>query len=133
MTDPLPPSTADRLAALRQPAEKRRKPAHTSKILTAGLSTTALLGLVTAMGWQTGSAQTTTLPEPAIQSATPVAPVVPVVPVVPVMPALATVPTTAAPVAVPAPVVIPVAVPVAQVPVQISGGAASNTTTKASG
>ncbi len=146
MTDPLPPSTAERLAALRQPAQKRRQPAHTSKILTAGISTTALLGLVTAMGWQTAaeSAQTTSLATTQVAPVAPAAPVTPVtpvtavaqtvVPLVSVVPAPATVPATAAPLAAPAPVVIPVAVPVAQPPVQMtSGGAASNTTTKASG
>jgi hypothetical protein len=133
MIDPLTPSTTDRLAALRKPAQKRRKPAYNSKILTAGISATALFAMVTAMGWQAsvGSAQTTTQ---AASASDAVAPVVQVVPAMPVAALPAAVPVIATPVAAPSPVVIPVAVPVAQLPVQAtSGGAASNTATKASG
>ena len=143
MTDPMLPSAAERLAALRAPSGKRTKPANTSKILAAGLSTTALFGLVTVMGWPTdaGSAQATAAPvAPIIQAAAPAAiptlaaptavvspaPVQPTVaPLVPVAPAVQAAP---APVAVP--IVIPVAVPVAQPAAQ---AAASNTTTQASG
>jgi hypothetical protein len=133
MIEPLLPSTADRLAALRKPSQKRRKPAYNSKIITAGTAVTALFAMVTAMGWQTavGSAQTMAPTASASDAVTPLAQVVPASPVA-TQPAA--VPATAVPVAAPAPVVIPVAVPVAQLPVQqSSGGAASNTTTKASG
>jgi L-fucose mutarotase/ribose pyranase (RbsD/FucU family) len=55
MIDPLlPPRSAERLAALRPsvaPTAKRRKPAQSSKITAAGISTTALLAMVAAMGW----------------------------------------------------------------------------------
>lgn len=146
MTEPMLPTAAERLAALRAPSKKRSRPANTSKILSAGLSTTAMFGLVTAMGWSSGagSVQATAAPvAPIIQgaaaaaaptvaaptavvSAAPVEPTV--APLVPVAPAQPAVPAPAAPVVVP--VVIPVAVPVAQPRVQ---AAASNTTTSASG
>ncbi|MEP7113193.1 MAG: hypothetical protein ABI862_08005 [Ilumatobacteraceae bacterium] len=149
LSTPVPPSAAERLAALRAPSKKRAKPAHTSKVLSAGVSATALLGMVAVMGWQSGTG--------TAQSTAPVAPVAPVaqavVPVAPALPVIATpaptmppvvvettiapsVPVAVAPVPVPvtaAPVVIPVAVPVAQPPVQRAAPAASNTTTKTSG
>lgn len=159
MIDPLlPPRSAERLAALRPAPPKRRKPAHTSKIMTAGISTTALLGLVTAMGWPTGTsnAQNTAQTVPGTGAITPtavqVAPVAAVavalpaataatVPVVvdttvPAAPATvqalvpATVPTTVAPPR----VVVPVAVPAAQ-PVKKKKRVVvvSNTTTRTSG
>ena len=143
MTEPMIPSAAERLAALRAPSGKRTKPANTSKILAAGLSTTALFGLVTAMGWPSGpgSVQATAAPvTPVIQAAAPAAiPAVaattavvspaPVQPTVaPLVPAAPVVQAAPAPVAVP--IVIPVAVPVAQPAAQ---PAASNTTTQASG
>jgi hypothetical protein len=131
MTDPGQPesapaisaSSAERLAALRQPSKKRSKPAHTSKVLSAGAATTALFGMIAVMGWQSGisTAQgAAALPVPTVpttQSApTPVLPTV--VPLVPTA----------------APVLIPVAVPVAQPPVQTDAGRTpSNTTTKSSG
>ena len=154
MIDPLlPPRAAERLAALRPPvqAQKRRKPAHTSKILTAGISTTALLGLVTAMGWPTsvGNAQTaapvapdtTPLAQllPITPAATPTVPAVVVAPSVAPAPATLpatlppTVPATAAPVVTQAPVVIPVAIPVARPVVKKARRAVSNTVTKTSG
>lgn len=158
MIDPLlPPRSAERLAALRQPAQKRRKPAHSSKIMTAGISTTALLGLITAMGWPTGTgnAQSATQVAPVTDALTPVAQVIQVPPLVPVVPATtalvvpvvidttvaaapaalpAVVPETVPATVAPVPVVVPVAVPVAQ-PVQKKKRtvAASNTATKTSG
>ncbi len=129
MTEPAPceisASAAERLAALRTPTKTRSRPAHSWKVLSAGLSTTAMFGLVTAMGWPsdadglqaTAAATPTvaTLPASAVPVASTVAPLIPVDPATAV------------------PVVIPVAVPVAQ-PVQIvSVLVASNTTTKSSG
>ena len=161
MTDPLLPnpeisaSAAERLAALRQPStsKKRQKPAHTSKVLTAGLSTTALLGMVAVMGWQsgTGTAQTSTSPTLAVpteQTAAPtpvtptVAPLVPtpttvsgVIAVPPAPAPAATIPVPATLPVIQVPVVqVPVAVPAAQPPARTTAGRAqSNTTTKSSG
>jgi hypothetical protein len=118
MTDPMSPSNAERLAALRRPSKKRTKPAHTSKVLSAGISTTALFGMVAAMGWQTGTstAQSISATVPAVMTTQP-APVQPTV-----APLVPTAPTTTA---------IPVAVPATQPPVQTS--ARSNTVTKSSG
>jgi hypothetical protein len=67
INDPLlPGNSAQRLAALRSAAPKRRKPAYNSKIMTAGLSTTAMLGMVAAMGWSSvTSAQSVPLLVPA--------------------------------------------------------------------
>jgi hypothetical protein len=148
MIDPLlPPSTADRLVALPSPRPKRRKPAYTSKIITAGASTTALFALVAGMGWGsgTGSAQSvTTAPTTSVTPLVPVSPV-PVVPavvvLVPATTAVTAVPPTVAPLTVippptvaPATTPIPVPVPTAQLPVQRkSVKRASNTTTKSSG
>ena len=138
MIDPLLTSQAERLAALRSPAQKKRqKPAHTAKIFTAGLSTTAMFGLVAAMGWPSGSgvAQGAAPVEPAV---TPVALTIPALaipalaipapaaaaqtaPVVIPTPAVVAEPATTQPAPVPtvaAPIVIPVAVPVAQPAVQ---------------
>lgn len=120
MTEPVLPSAAERLAALRAPSGKRTRPANTSKILAAGLSTTALFGLVTAMGWPSGAGSAPTTSAAMVEPA--------VAPLVPVAPAARGVPATAAPVVVP--IVIPVAVPVARPAAQ---AAASNTTTKSSG
>jgi hypothetical protein len=138
MIDPLLASQAERLAALRSPAQKKRqKPAHSAKIFTAGISTTALFGLVAAMGWPTGNgiAQGAAAVEPAV---TPVALTIPALtipaPAAAVQTAPVVIPATAvvaAPVpTVAAPIVIPVAVPAAQRP---AAPAASNTTTKSSG
>ena len=129
MTDPgLQPPTPPRLAALRQSTGKKRgKPAHTSKVLTAGISATALFGMVAVMGWQTG----TSTAEPPAPLLTPVpSTVAPLVPVpTPVSTALAT-PTTAAPIL----ILVPVAVPAAQPPVQTNNGRSqSNIITKSSG
>ena len=162
MTDPLMPdreisaSAAERLAALRQPSssKKRTKPAHTSKVLTAGISTTALFGLVAVMGWQSGmgTAQPSVSADPTTQTAapTPVAPTVAplvatpaggviLVPPLPVTQApvteapVATVPVTQPPV-IQVPVIqVPVSVPVAQPTQTNAGRAQSNTTTKSSG
>ena len=133
MTELPPPSTAptsaDRLAALRKPAQKRGKPAHTSKIFAAGMSTTAMFALVTAMGWPSGTATTQSVPLDATTTTTPVVPLVPVVtPTTHPLAVPTTVPTTATP------VVIPTATPVEQSPVQnASVRTASNTVTKSSG
>lgn len=159
MTDPLladreiSASAAERLAALRQPStsKKRTKPAHTSKVLAAGLSATALFGMIAVMGYEsgTGTAQTAALPVaiPTIQAAVPtpvaptVAPLVPATPA-PVVPTpaaavpVAPVPVAPVPVAPAAPVPV-IEVPVVQVPVavaaQTTSGGQSNTTTKSSG
>jgi hypothetical protein len=134
MIDPLLPSTAERLAALRSPRlQKRRKPAHNSKILTAGVSTTALFALIAGMGWQSGtsSAQTTptapatTATSSAPASTTTVAAVGPAVPAT-VAPLIIAAPTVALP-------IIPVAVAAAKPPMKIVTRVASNTTTKTSG
>jgi len=137
MTEPAHPaaegvsaSAADRLAALRTPSKKKGRPAHASKILAAGLSTTAMLGLVTAMGWpvNAGSAQTHAPLPTALPTAPPTA--VPVATVEPLLPATR---LPAQPTAVP-PGAITVATPVAEVPVPIAAGRTnSNTTTKTSG
>jgi hypothetical protein len=160
MTDPLLPdreisaSAAERLAALRQPStsKKRTKPAHTSKVLAAGVSTTALFGMVAFMGYQSGNgaAQASALPVAMPTAAQTAAPT----PIAPTVAPL--VPTTAAPVVVPTPTAaVPAApvqvtpvqvapvpvieVPVVQVPVAVAaaqsnaGGTQSNTTTKSSG
>ena len=151
MTEPVSPSAAERLAALRAPSKERGKPAHTWKILTAGMSTSAMFGLVAAMGWG-GTAHSTALPPDTAVQIVPSAPVatipvatIPVTttpvttvptagvtptaaPVIPVIPA--TVPPTTA-----VPVVIPVAVPAPQAqPTQrsVTKKAASNTATKSS-
>jgi hypothetical protein len=159
MIDPLlPTATAARLEALRPQAQKRRKPAHAAKIFTAGMSTTAMLGLVAVMGWPTGGGvaqgaasaapltpdvaspvSPVTLPVPVLPAPTTAAPVVAVVPAVVVAPAVVTEPPTTLPAPVPAtvvPIVIPVAVPAAQPQVTKKKKvrvAASNTTTKSSG
>jgi hypothetical protein len=119
-------STEERLAALRAPSRRRSKPAHTSKILSAGISTTALLGLVTAMGWPsgTGSAQSAA-PPAGPQAVTPAAPTVPTA--VPQLPVVA----TPAPAPVEVPVAIPAAVPVTPVPGSVAP-IPSNTTTQSS-
>jgi hypothetical protein len=156
-----------RLAALRQqrPAEvaltptvaprstRRTKPAQLSKIVTAGVSTSLVLGLVTAMGWSatsTGASDTGSTPLPAVGPivlapsqplADPTvlitAPVTVPAPVgaapaeattVPVAVAPAAVPVTAAP----APVVIDVAVPAPQPVAQPASGGGSNGQTKQS-
>ena len=131
------PTPAERLAALRKPTGKRGKPAHTSKIFAAGVSTTALFAMVAAMGWPSG---TETAQSASLQTTTTTtAPVVPLVPVVtPTTVPASTVPGTVAPVpTVPttaAPVVIPTATPVEQSPVlNASVRTPSNTVTKSSG
>jgi hypothetical protein len=114
---------------------KRQKPAHSAKIIVAGASATALLSMVAAMGFQSGTSSANsgtapvdstgvsdtpatgpgfTLPLPTVATATPTTPAVQptlapsIVAPVTVAP---TVPPTAAPVVTQAPVVIPVAVP----------------------
>ena len=136
MTEPVQPeaplaaSTAERLAALRQPStsKKRTAPALTSKVLSAGISTTALFGLVAAMGWPASTATTqvsqpVATPTTQIAVATPVAPTV--APLVPATPA--PVPADAVPTTIP--VAIPAAQPAPQIPAQ---PIESNTTTQAS-
>jgi hypothetical protein len=154
MIDPLLASQAERLAALRSPAQKKRqKPAHSAKIFTAGLSTTAMFGLVAAMGWPSGSGVVQGA-APVEAAVTPVALAIPALaipalaipapvtaaqtaPVVVPAPAVVAAPATTQPAPVPtaaAPIVIPVAVPVAQPAAQRPvARAASNTTTKSSG
>jgi hypothetical protein len=158
MIDPLlPTAAAARLEALRPQPQKRRKPAHAAKIFTAGVSTTAMLGLVAAMGWPTGGGvaqgaapaapltpdvtspvSPVTLPIPVLPAPT-AAPVVTVPPAVVVAPVVVTEPPTTLPAPAPAtvaPIVIPVAVPAAQPQVTKKKKVrvvASNTTTKSSG
>ena len=122
-------TAAERLAALRKPTEnKRGKQAHAAKILAAGLSTTALFGMVTAMGWRTQT-------EAAQSSQSPTTTAPPSTPVVPSTTSqvtddddrAATGPTTSVP------VVIPGATPVVQLPAPNAGRTPSNTVTKSSG
>lgn len=136
------PAAAERLAALRKPSDQRAKPAHTSKIVAAGLSTTALFGMVAAMGWPTGAQtaqsaplQTTTIPVArAVPLVAPTSTLATVLAVDtdqtnPTIPTVPPVPTTAAPV-----IVVPEATPVVQAPVpKPSTRAKSNTVTKSSG
>ncbi len=142
--DSRPPAHAERLAALRSPGQtKRQKPASSAKILSAGLSTTAMFGLVAAMGWPTGPgvAQSAAPVEQAVTSVAQAIPAQPAVaqaaPVVVAAQAVVAEPATTQPAPVPtaaAPIVIPVAVPVAQAAAQRpAANAASNTTTKSSG
>ena len=166
MTDRTQPSAEQlaRLAALRQqrPVEvpltpagtpasrsRRTKPAQLSKIVTAGLSTSLVLGLVTAMGWNatsTSASDTGSTPQPAVGPLV-IAPSQPVAdPVVPVgapvtVPATigaapaaepVTVPVAVAPTTAPAPVVIDVAVPAPQPVAQPAPSGGSNGTTKQS-
>lgn len=147
MTEPVSPAAAERLAALRAPSKERGRPAHTWKILTAGMSTSAMFGLVAAMGWG-GTAQSTALPPDTAVQIVPSAPVAtipvatipvatPVTTVAPpgVTPAAAPVipatepPTTAAPVAIPVAVPAPQAQPTKR---SVTNKAASNTATKSS-
>jgi len=136
MIDPLLPTQAQRLAALRTPATKRQKPAHNSKILTAGLSTTALFGMVAAMGWASGSSASST---PAESAVSPVVFNVPVqLPVLPTPPVTTATTQPASPTTQVAPA--PAAAPVVVIPVAIPAPAAqpqaqkkSHTTTKSSG
>jgi hypothetical protein len=132
MTDLPPPaaegvslSAAERLAALRTPSKQRGRPALAAKVLAAGLSTTAMLGLVTAMGWP---ADAPTGQNTAASTTPPTAPATTVAPLVPATTLPGAQPTTVPPVTVPA------AIPVDQVPVQVAaGGTDSNITTKTSG
>jgi hypothetical protein len=121
---------------------RRARPAHSTKILVAGASATALLGMVAAMGWQsrttaasgagmaptvTDSVLTPVAISPVVSAATPTVPPVVAMPANPP----ANVPATAAPVVTQAPIVIPVAVPA---PAQSTGSTrAAHTTTKSSG
>ncbi|MEO7369435.1 MAG: hypothetical protein ABIZ69_01140 [Ilumatobacteraceae bacterium] len=139
MTDSAQPQTegstaAERLAALRAPStQKRGNSAHASKILAAGLSTTAMFGMVAALGWQSG----TTTAQGAGSAAVPTSPSATAPATVPsaVSPGVTT--TTGAAVATPAwiPVVIPVAVPAAKTAPSNTtpGRTPSNVTTKSSG
>jgi hypothetical protein len=160
-----------RLAALRQPrpaevaevavttaaaspSTRRAKPAQLSKIVTAGLSTSLVLGLVTAMGWSaasTGASDTGSTPlptvgpivlapsqpvaDPTVLITAPVTVPAPVAAapagepvIVPAPAAPAAVPVTAAP----APVVIDVAVPAPQPVAQPAPSGGSNGQTKQS-
>lgn len=137
-----PAATAERLAALRSPAKKRAKPAHTSKVLTAGISTTALFGMVAVMGWQsgTGSAQNNAATPTATQGVLPV-PVVAVITTPTIIVSPQTVPATVAPLAPTVPVTVAETVPATVTPVipvavpapQPKPRAASHTKTKSSG
>ena len=160
MTDTPSPEMAERLAALRVPSKKRGQAAHASKIFVLGLSTSAMFGLVAAMGWPSASAQTTALPPttgiPLVPIVSPVdmtvaaalPTVVPTTPAPVAIPVAVPVPAEAAPVVIPVPVPvpaeavpvpIPVAVPVPQAPAQPTTAGRTNsnnqsdTTTKASG
>ena len=165
------PEQLARLAALRQsrptevspsaspartPQESRRaKPAQMSKIVTAGLSTSLVLGLVTAMGWHANGAAVSdndTPPQPTLgpitlftdQQVVDPAAVVTVPATVPAAVEPITQPLGAAPAAVPAaptptaaapapaPVVIDVAVPAPQPAAQPASNGASNGQTKQS-
>jgi hypothetical protein len=123
MTEPIPASAAERLAALRSPSKDRAKPALAWKILTAGMSTSAMFGIIAAMGWG-GTADSTTLPPNTA------AQVVPVAPVVTVAVTTGRVTTISADDDTPA-VVVPAPTPAAQ-PQKPVTRAASNTTTKSS-
>lgn len=169
------PEQLARLAALRQarPTEvqhssgparapqssRRAKPAQMSKIVTAGLSTSLVLGLVTAMGWHangTAGADNGTPSQPTLgpitlvsdqQVADPAAVVTVPATLPATLPAVvdpitqplgaapATVPATPAPTTAapaPVPVVIDVAVPAPQPAAQPASNGASNGTTKQS-
>ena len=151
MTEPVSPSAAERLAALRAPSKDRGKPAHAWKVLAGGMSTSAMFGLIAAMGWG-GTAQSTALPPDTAVQTVPSAPVIVIpvatipattIPVTTVLPAVVVdeeapeipvVPVTEPPTTV-APEPIPVAVPVPQAqPTQrkVTKKAASNTATKSS-
>ena len=132
MTDrPQPsPEQLARLAALRQqrPTEvpltqaatprstRRTKPAQLSKIVTAGLSTSLVLGLVTVMGWSatTGASDTGSTPQPAVGPIV-LAPTQPLADPTVLMTAPVTVPASVGA----APAVEPTAVPVAAAPVTV--------------
>jgi hypothetical protein len=159
MTEPVTPSAAERLAALRAPSKDRGSPAHAWKVLAGGMTTSAMFGLIAAMGWG-GTAQSTALPpDTAVQivpsaplttfpvatipaTTIPVTTVPPAVvideaPEIPVVPVTEP-PTTVAPETIPVAVreTIPVAVPVPQAqPTQrkATKKVASNTATKSSG
>jgi hypothetical protein len=131
MTEPtsIAQTSADRLAALRAPSSNRQKPAHTSKILSAGISTTALFGMVAVMGWPstTGNAQSADAAVAATQAVTPAPPTLPLV-APPTTPAEI---PAAVPAVVPAVVVtVPVDPPTTRTP---PAPIPSNTTTKTSG
>lgn len=118
-------SAAERLAALRTPSKQRGRPARASKILAAGLSTTAMFGLVTAMGWPADAASGQTTAAPLTTTAAPLPAVVPLAP--------ATTLPAGQPTAM-QPMTIPVAIPVVDLPVQVTAGRTdSNTTTSTSG
>ena len=133
MTDRLQPSPAQlaRLAALRQPrptempltqaatprSTRRTKPAQLSKIVTAGLSTSLVLGLVTVMGWSaatTVASDTGSTPQPAVGPIV-LAPSQPLADPTVLMTAPVTVPASVGA----APAVEPAAVPVAVAPVAV--------------
>jgi hypothetical protein len=121
-------------------------------VLTAGISATALFGMVAVMGWESGTGSAQPSVSPAVQTpvAGTVAPLVPTTPTtaagiitVPPLPASAlpavTVPAATAPATTQPAAALPVIqVPVVQVPVAVpasqnAGGGQSNTTTKTSG
>ena len=150
MIDPLlSPFSARRSAAAPRPQRRKRAaPARTSKIFAAGASATALLSMVAAMGWQsgTGSANSAEPAVPVAETTPAMSVIVPVAPtttsvVAPVSvappvttPPAVTVAVVLAPVATPAPVVVPRAVAVVKLPVQkATKKLKSNTTTKQSG
>ncbi|MEI6404086.1 MAG: hypothetical protein WCP59_18075 [Actinomycetota bacterium] len=132
MTDrpQLSPEQLARMAALRQqrPTEvpltqaatprstRRTKPAQLSKIVTAGLSTSLVLGLVTVMGWSatTGASDSGSTPQPAVGPIV-LAPSQPLADPTVLMTAPVTVPASVGA----APAVEPTAVPVAAAPVTV--------------
>lgn len=142
MTEPIPASAAERLAALRTPSKDRGKPAKAWKILTAGVSTSAMFGLVAAMGWGGTTAQSTALPADTTLPGDTTVQIVPVSPVAPtsapVAPTSAPTTPTVAPLIPSTPVAtvlvtIPVAVPAPQAVAQkTTTRATSNATTKSS-
>lgn len=122
MTDPTPATT--RRTRRRHAAPQRSMPTQTSKILVAGASATALLSMVTAMGWQSGTSDAGTSDPTAVSSSLPI-------PTGTVPPVLGTVSAGSRQ---PAAVVPVVVVPVAQHAVQaVSTQRASNVLTKSSG
>jgi hypothetical protein len=151
MIDPLltPPAAGRPNEVSPVQRRKRPEPARTAKIVTAGMSATALLSMVAAMGWQsgTGSANSgiATVPTqatgPAVAAVLPVAVAPSLAPAPIVEPPAATVPVAAVPVltepeaeVAPAPaVVVPRAVPVTTLPAKKTVKAKSHTTTKTSG
>jgi hypothetical protein len=111
INDPLmPTSSAERLAALRTVAPNRRRPAYNSKIMTAGLSTTAMLGMIAGMGWSSvTSAQAVAQLVPVTDGLSPIDTTGVTAPVT-APPAAAIVVTTAPPATTTPPTLVPVTV-----------------------